>query len=98
VPEWEGTSTGHSFNDIFHVDIEQGRTDRRTLVNSILQVEALASTSEVQSIMHALHEIHLVVGKYIFLLQDPVEAVAIDRVVGRLVVYEDATFSLPFLE
>ncbi len=98
VPEWEGTSTGHPFNDIFHVHIEQGRTDRRTLVNSILQVEALASTPEVQSIMHALQEIHLVVGKYVFLLQDPVEAVAIDRVVGRFVVYEDATFTLPFLE
>lgn len=98
VPEWEGTSTGHPFNDIFHVHIEQGRTDRRALVNSILQVEALASTPKVQSIMHALQEIHLVVGKYVFLLQDPVEAVAIDRVIGRFVVYENATFPLPFLE
>ncbi len=38
VPKWEGTSTGHLFNDIFHVDIEQGWNDRRTLVDSILQV------------------------------------------------------------
>jgi hypothetical protein len=98
VPEWEGTPTGHPFNDIFHVHIEQGRTDRRTLVNSILQVEALTSTSKVQSIMHALQEIHLVVGKYVFLLQDPVEAVAIDCVIGRFVVYEDATFILMFIE
>jgi hypothetical protein len=45
-------------------------------VNSILQVEALASTPKVQSIMHALQEIHLIIGKYVFLLQDPVEAVA----------------------
>jgi hypothetical protein len=92
VPEWESTSTGHPFNDIFHVHIEQGRTDRRTLVNSILQVEALASTPKVQCIMHTLQEIHLVIGKYVFLLQDPVEMVAIDCVVGRLVVYEDVTF------
>ncbi len=33
-----------------------------------------------------------------FLLQDPVEAVAIDRVVSRLVVYKDTTFILMFLE
>ncbi len=51
-------------------------------MNSILQVEALTSTPKVQSIMHALQEIHLVIGKYVFLLQDPVEAVAIDRVIG----------------
>jgi hypothetical protein len=67
-------------------------------VNSILQVEALTSTAEVQSIVYALQEIHLVIRKYLFLLQDPVEAVAIDRVIGRFVVYEDATFTLPFLE
>ena len=48
--------------------------------------------------MHALQEIHLVVGKYVFLLQDPVEAVAIDRVIGRFVIYEDATFILMFIE
>ncbi len=54
--------TDQSLNIIFHVHIEQGQTDRRTLVNSILQVEALASTPKVQSIMHALQEIHLVVG------------------------------------
>ncbi len=98
VPELEGTSTSHPFNEIFHVHIEQGRTDRRTLANSILQVEALASTPKVQSIMHALQEIHLVVGKYVLLLQDSVEAVAIDRVIGRLVVYENAKFILMFLE
>jgi hypothetical protein len=48
--------------------------------------------------MHVLQEIHLVIGKYAFLLQDPVEAVAIDRVLGRLVVYENAAFTMPFLE
>jgi hypothetical protein len=53
VPEWEGTQIQVIHNIIFHVDIEQGRTDRRTLVNSILQVEALTSTPRVQSIMHA---------------------------------------------
>jgi hypothetical protein len=90
--------TGQSLKIIFHVHIEQGRTDLRTLVNSIFQVEALASTPKVQSIMHALQEIHLVVGKYLFLLQDPVEAVAIDCIVGRLVVYENATLILMFIE
>ncbi len=48
--------------------------------------------------MHALQEIHLVIGKYVFLLEDPVEAVVIDRAIGRLVVYENATFNLMFLE
>ncbi len=67
-------------------------------MNSILQVEALTSTSKVQSIMHALQKIHFVVGKYAFLLQDPVKAVAIDRAIGRLVVYKDATFVLIFIE
>ncbi len=33
-----------------------------------------------------------------FLLQDPVETVAIDRVIGRFVVYKDATFILIFIE
>jgi hypothetical protein len=46
--------TGHTLHIIFHVHIEQGRTDRRTLVNSILQVEALTSASEVQSIVYAI--------------------------------------------
>jgi hypothetical protein len=67
-------------------------------VDSILQVKALSSTPKVQSIMHALQEIHLVVGKYVFLLQDAVEAVAFDRVIGRFVVYKDATFILMFIE
>jgi hypothetical protein len=48
--------------------------------------------------MDELQEIHLVIGKYLFLLLDPVEAVAIDRFVGRFVVYEDATFILMFIE
>jgi hypothetical protein len=48
--------------------------------------------------VYALQEIHLVVGKYAFLLQDPVEAVAIDHAIGRLVVYERATFILLFIE
>ncbi len=47
--------------------------------------------------MHALQETHFFIRKYVFLLQDPVEAVAIDRVIGRLVVYKDATFILMFL-
>jgi hypothetical protein len=97
VLEWEGTSTCHPFNDIFHVHIEQGQTDRRILVNSILQVESLSSTAEVQSIVQALQEIHLVVGKYVFLLEDPVEAVAIDLFIGRFVIYEDTTFILKFI-
>jgi hypothetical protein len=54
----------------------------RTLVDSILQIEALTSTSKEQSVMHALQEIPLVVRYYAFLFQDPVEAVAIDRVIG----------------
>jgi hypothetical protein len=45
---------GHTLNIYFHVDIKQGRTDRRTLMNSILQVEALASTPKVQSIVYAV--------------------------------------------
>jgi hypothetical protein len=73
---------GDALKIIFHVDIKQGQSDRRTLVNSILQVEALSSTVQVQSIMHALEEIQLVIGKYLFLDQDPVEAVAIDRIIG----------------
>jgi hypothetical protein len=48
------TDTGHTLHIIFHVHIEQGRTDRRTLVNSILQVEELASTPKVQSIVYAV--------------------------------------------
>ncbi len=44
------TDTGHALHFIFHVHIEQGQTDRRTLVKSILQVEALTSASELQSI------------------------------------------------
>jgi cytochrome c oxidase assembly factor CtaG len=45
-------------------------------VNSILHVKTLTSTAKVQSIIHALQEIHLILGGYMFLLQDPVEAVA----------------------
>jgi hypothetical protein len=56
------TDTGHALNIILYVPIEQGRTNRTTLMNFILQVEALTSTPKVQSIMHALQEIHLVVG------------------------------------
>jgi hypothetical protein len=87
-----------SFHIIFHLHTEEGRTDRRILVKSILQIEALTSTSKVQSIMHTLQKIHLVVRKYVFFLQDPVEAVTIDPVIGRLLVYEEATFVLVFLE
>jgi hypothetical protein len=90
--------TGHELIIIFYVHIEQGRTDKRTLVNFILQVEEITSTAEVQSIMHALQEIHLVIGRYVFILQDPVEAVMIDDVVGQFLVYEDAIFILMFLE
>jgi hypothetical protein len=90
--------TDHTLHIIFHVDIEQGRTDRRALVNSILQVEVFASAAKVQGIMHSLHKIHLIISKYLLLLQDPVKAVVIDRVVSRLVVYKDATFILIFLE
>ncbi len=83
------TDTGHALYIVFHLGIEQGRIDRRTLVNSIYKVEALTSTAEIQSIMHALQEIHFVVGKYVFLFQNPVETVAIDRVIGRFVIYKD---------
>jgi hypothetical protein len=48
--------------------------------------------------IHALQEIHLIIGKYVFLLQDLVETVAIDCVISRLVVYKDATFILIFLD
>ncbi len=65
-------------------------------MNSILQVEALTSTPKVQSIVHALQEIHLVVRKYVFFFHDPVETVEIDRVVGWLVVYKDPGFFLKF--
>ncbi len=51
-------------------------------MNSILQVEAFTSTEEVQSMVDALQEIHLVVGKYVFLLKYPVEAAAIDRIIS----------------
>ncbi len=98
VLEWEGTSTGHPFNNIFHLDIEHGRNDRRTLVNSILQVEAWFSRAKVQSTMYALQKIHLVVGHYVFLFQDPIEVVVIDRAIGRFVVYEDVKFTFPLLE
>ncbi len=47
------TDTDHALHIIFHVHIEQGRTYRRTLLNPILQVEALSSTAEVQSIVRA---------------------------------------------
>ncbi len=86
------------FNYIFHVNIEQDQTDGRNLVYSILQLEALSSTAEVQSIMHALQEIHLVNRNYMFILHNPVETVEVDRVIGRFVVYKDATFILMFLE
>jgi hypothetical protein len=92
------TDTGRALNIILNIHIEQGRTDRRVLVNSILQVEALASTLKVKSIMHALQKIQFVIGKYVFLLQDPVEAVAIDCVIDQFVVYEDATFILMIIE
>jgi hypothetical protein len=39
VPEWQGISSGHRFNDIFDVHIEEGPADWRILVNSILQAE-----------------------------------------------------------
>jgi hypothetical protein len=90
--------TGHALNIIFPEQIEQGRTDRRTLVNSILQVEDLTSTPKVQSMTHALQEIHFVVGKFTFLLQDQVEAVAIDRIIGGFIVCENAKFILMFLD
>jgi hypothetical protein len=48
------SDTGHVLNISFHVNIEQGWTDGRILVNSIIQVEALTFTSKVQSIVHAL--------------------------------------------
>jgi hypothetical protein len=86
------SDTGIALHIIFHVRIEQGWSDRRALVDSILELEALSSTAEVQRIVHALNEIHLAVAKYMFLLQDPVEAVAIGRVLGRFVVYEDSRF------
>jgi hypothetical protein len=35
VPEWKGTSTGHPFNDIFHVHIEQGRSYKINILNFI---------------------------------------------------------------
>jgi hypothetical protein len=46
--------TGHTLHIIFHVHIEKGRTDRRALVDSIFQLEALSSIPKAQSIVHAL--------------------------------------------
>jgi hypothetical protein len=46
--------TVHSSKIIFNVHIEQNRADMRTLVNYVLQVEALISTPKVQSILHVL--------------------------------------------
>jgi hypothetical protein len=79
--------TGHTLHIIFHIHIEQGLTNRRNLVNVILRVEELTSTAEVLSIVHALQEIYLVFRKYLFFLQDSVEAVAIDSFIGSFVVY-----------
>ncbi len=62
------SDTGQVLNIIYHLHIEQGRTNRRTLVDSILQVEALNFKSKLEYIVHALQEIHLVVGNYVFLL------------------------------
>ncbi len=96
VPEREGTPLGHPFNHIFHVDVEQSRTDWRPLVDSVPQVEALASrTREVKGIMHTLEEIHLRRRENVLLLQDPVEPQAVNCVIGRFVVYKDATLPLP---
>jgi hypothetical protein len=39
---------------IFDIHIEQGRTDWRTLVNFIFQVEVLTSTAKGHIIVHAL--------------------------------------------
>ncbi len=46
--------TGHELIIIFYVHIEQDRTDRRILVNFILQVEDLTSTAEAQSIVYTV--------------------------------------------
>jgi hypothetical protein len=47
--------TGHELNNIiFYVHIEQSQTDRRILVNFILQVEELTFTAEVQSIVYTV--------------------------------------------
>jgi hypothetical protein len=46
------TDTVKSLNIIFHKYIEKSRrTDKRTLVNSILQIDALISTAEVKNIV-----------------------------------------------
>jgi hypothetical protein len=92
------TDTGHALYIIFHVHIQKCWTDRKTLVDSIFQVEALTSTAEVQSIMHFFQEIHLIIRKYLFILQDLVETVAIDRVIGRFLVCYDSKFILTLLE
>ncbi len=76
------TDIDNKLNIIFHVHIEQGRCDRRTLVNSILQVEELTFTAEAQSIVNALLKFHFFTRKNMFLLQDPVEAVAIKYIIG----------------
>jgi hypothetical protein len=39
MPERQGISSGHRFNDIFDVHIEEGLADWRILFNSILQAE-----------------------------------------------------------
>jgi hypothetical protein len=41
LPEWENPLyIGHALQIIFNIRIEQGRSNRRNLVNSIPQVEA----------------------------------------------------------
>jgi hypothetical protein len=92
------TDNDQTLNIIFNVHIEQDQADKITLVNSILQLEAFSSTFELQSIMHIFQEIYLIIRKCMFLLQDSVEAVAIDDVISLFVVYEDATFILMFFD
>jgi hypothetical protein len=83
LPEWKGIQD-HTLHIILNIHIEQVWIDRRTLVNSILQVEALTSTTEVQCLLNALYnKLYQKIGKDIFLLQDLVEAVVIDRFMER---------------
>jgi hypothetical protein len=99
VPEWEGIQILFTeLHIIFHLHIEQCWTDSITIVNTFLQVEALISSAKLQIMVHVLQEIHLFIGKNMYLPQDVVELVAIDSVKGRFVVYEDTTFILMFLE
>ena len=61
------------FHDIFHIQIEKGLTNWRTLMHAFSQVVAPYVKFEVQCIMHGLQKVYLFREKDIFPLQDVIE-------------------------